>query len=170
MSSSSTAVRAPMRQSTLHFPLSHPRHSGGGRMSESTSSGEALDSITLHLSLQGFHDTLWVLVTEDENCAPGVVIRVEPEDLVSRAVYYDAEVPAVECAVLLGLRDHPLTNLLASTLAHTMRKYGEQRPLLLCLSVVRTARHLHGPEEKKAFLSVVREQVMELAKGGGEGG
>lgn len=135
-----------------------------------TTEAEAAAPIVVHVSFQGFLDALWVLVTEDGTCAPGVVMCCDgmPEHGLTGAVFkYNGETPAVECEALLGMRDHPLTNLVASTVAHVVRQFGEARALVMCLSVSRTATALKGTEDKRSFLTLVREAVMELAKGGG---
>lgn len=129
------------------------------------------EPVLLHISFQGFVDALWILVTEDSTCAPGVVMYHDgtPEELRAGTLFrFNGETPSVECDVLLGMRDHPLTNLVASTIAHSVRGFGEVRALVMCISVARTAKELQTTEEKKALLTLVKETVMELAKGGGE--
>lgn len=129
------------------------------------------EPILLHIHFQGFVDALWVLVTEDATCAPGVVLCNDgmPEELRAGTFFkFNGETPSVECDILLGLRDHPLTNLVASTIAHAIRKFGEARALIMCLSVVQAGKTLKSTEDKKAFLMLIREAVMDLAQGGGE--
>lgn len=165
-SSSSTAPAPPrnvqaaqevtpgLRQRTLTFsPVS----------SESATATTAHDELTIHLSIRCFTDYILLFVTEDQTCAPGVVLRYDAPVLGPSAFMYEGETPSLDFAVLLGLRDHPLTNMLASSIAHRIRRYGEPRPLLMGLSVVKTAKKLSSPTAKKEFLQFVASQLLELA-------
>lgn len=120
--------------------------------------------VQIHISLRCCLDCIWVLVTEDETCAPGVILRYDPTEAAGRAHFFEGELPSPECTVLLGMRDHPLTNVLASTLAYAIQKHGDNRSLLLCLSVLQTAKRMQYPEERKKFVSLVKDSVLSLSQ------
>ncbi|KPA79701.1 hypothetical protein ABB37_05471 [Leptomonas pyrrhocoris] len=126
-------------------------------------SDTAPDTLTLHLTVRCFTDYILVFVTEDETCAPGVVLRYDAPAPGPGAFMYEGETPSLDVTVLLGLRDHPLTNMLASSIAHRIRRYGEARPLLMGLSVVQSSKKLPNAAAKKEFLSFVASQLLELA-------
>ncbi|CCW70985.1 unnamed protein product [Phytomonas sp. Hart1] len=116
----------------------------------------------LHLAARGFLDAVWVFATEDETCRPGVILRHEAEELAgSGGVFVRAE-------VLLGVRDDPLTNLLASAIVRGVRGRGEPRTLILCLSVVKTGKALRTMAEKKRFLEEIKTEVQRLVTPVGE--
>ncbi|KAG8347943.1 hypothetical protein TRVL_01226 [Trypanosoma vivax] len=115
------------------------------------------DSSVLHVSQQCFSDYIWILVTEDDTCMPGVVLRFDPTEEGPCAVGGGVgTLPSFPCEHLLGVRDHPLTNVLAGALAHSISKEGERRPLLLCISITKTAERLKDAAERLGF---VREIV-----------
>ncbi|AAZ10231.1 uncharacterized protein TEOVI_000225000 [Trypanosoma equiperdum] len=121
---------------------------------------------TLHISQQCFSDYVWILVTEDDTCVPGVVLRFDPHDA-GPCVGCESlnNLPSLPCEYLLGVRDHALTNILSSAIAHAIQSVGEQRPLLLCVSAAKTAKRLQTTEERMSFVRMVREKVVALAKG-----
>lgn len=165
-SASAQAVPPALRQRTVVFrPVSAEQTAEGPA---DTTDGEA-PSLTLHLSLRCFADYILLFVTEDATCAPGVVLRYDTPAQGPAAFMYDGETPSLDVTVLLGMRDHPLTNMLASSIAHRVRRYGEARPLLMGLSVVQTAKQLRSGMSKKAFLHLVSSAVMELAGEGRDG-
>ncbi|CCW64343.1 unnamed protein product [Phytomonas sp. EM1] len=152
----STTAPCKMRQSSYVF--SHDEEEGGKK----------LEKLTMHLSARGFLDAVWIFATEDENCCPGVILRHDAGLLAgSGGFFLDGEIPSLGCEVLLGVRDDPLTNLLASKIVHSVRKYGEERPIILCLSVVKTGKRLRSMEEKKRFLEEVKVEVIRLVTGEG---
>lgn len=116
----------------------------------------------VHISVQKFTDTCWIFLTEDTNCSPGVVLTYTATELGPSAFMFEGEIPSVECVVLLGLRDHPLTNLAASTIAHTLRQAGESRMLMMAISVLKTANLLTNLASRKAFLDTVKMHVLEM--------
>lgn len=69
---------------------------------------------------------------------------------------------ATEGAILLGLRDHPLTLLVGSVVARAIRGCGESRVLFVVLNVVQTAMVLHTPSQKKAFLAFIQDTLHSL--------
>ncbi|RNF23298.1 uncharacterized protein Tco025E_02825 [Trypanosoma conorhini] len=120
----------------------------------------------VHVSLQCFSDCVWVLVTEDDSCVPGVVLRHDPREVGLSANWENPNaLPATPCECLLGMRDHPLTNVVAGVVAHGIRAEGEQRPLLLCISLTKTAKRLGNAAERTAFVRKVRDDAMALATG-----
>nr|CCC89681.1 conserved hypothetical protein [Trypanosoma congolense IL3000] len=124
---------------------------------------------TIHISQQFFSDYIWILVTEDDTCIPGVVLRFDPREVGPCASYGDVNsLPSLPCECLLGIRDHPLTNAIASSVSHALQREGEQRPLLLCISVTKTAKRLKQSEERIAFVREVKNKVMMLARGEGD--
>ncbi|KPI90007.1 hypothetical protein ABL78_0867 [Leptomonas seymouri] len=156
VASSSTAAAAQevspaLRQRTMDF---HPTN---------TDSPVEQENMTLHLSVRCFVDYVLLFVTEDETCAPGVVLRYDTPVVGPGAFMYDGETPSLDFTVLLGLRDHPLTNMLASSIAHRIRRYGELRPLLMGLSVVQSAKKLTNASTRKEFLNFVTSQLLDLA-------
>ncbi|ORC89624.1 uncharacterized protein TM35_000111580 [Trypanosoma theileri] len=124
----------------------------------------------LHLSQQCFADCVWILLTEDDSCTPGVVLRSDPHESgpVSGGNSRwagEASMPATPCECLLGLRDHPLTNVLASAVAGAIQQQGERRPVLMCISVGKTARRLQTAADRMAFVRAVKDEVLMLATG-----
>lgn len=152
-------VSPALRQRTISF---HPT----GSASTTEQEQQQQQELTLHLSIRCFVDYILLFVTEDATCAPGVVLRYDAPLLGPGAFMYEGETPSLDVTVLLGLRDHPLTNMLASSIAHHIRRYGESRPLLMGLSVVQTAKKLLNAAAKKEFLAFIASQLLELA---GEG-
>lgn len=183
-----------VKQHVLHIPLN--RSSSGKEGDAPTGDeGHAAD-VTLHILLQNFADAVWISVTEDENCAPGTIIRYDADDIGSApggeenynpiysarpppladptagstaatlqegVYFYDRETPSLECAVLLGLRDHPLTLLLGSAVTHALRRRGKERKtVILAVNVVQTAKRLRNQAEKKHLLHEVESTVLAL--------
>ncbi|KAG5477065.1 hypothetical protein LSCM1_05405 [Leishmania martiniquensis] len=161
-------LQPAMRQRTITFsfpdPISLP--SSGAAVAEEVADDGADGSIraVLHVSIRCFVDYLLIFVTEEQTCAPGVLIRYDAPAVGPGAFMYNGDTPSLEFAVLLGLRDHPLTNLLASTIAHRMRRYGEARSLLMGLSVVQTAKKLSSIRARRLFLDYVASNLLELAR------
>ncbi|KEG07714.1 hypothetical protein DQ04_09011030 [Trypanosoma grayi] len=128
--------------------------------------GDGDGSSLLHVSQQCFADYIWVLVTEDDTCAPGVVLRYDPQEAGPSSSWESADaLPSTPCECLLGLRDHPLTNVLAGAIAYTIQREGERRPLLLCISVTKTSKRLQSAADRMAFVREVRDKLMSLATG-----
>ncbi|KAF8282492.1 hypothetical protein TcG_03652 [Trypanosoma cruzi] len=129
--------------------------------------GEPSSSLScVHVSQQCFSDCVWVLVTEDDTCAPGVVLRHDPHEMWLESHWENPNaLPSTPCECLLGMRDHPLTNVVAGVIAHAIHSDGEQRPLLLCISLTKTAKRLENSTERMAFVRRVRDEVMLLATG-----
>lgn len=153
-----TAVPPSMRQSMLLMRLEAEEGEGGGV------------TLCVRLSVQFFLDYMWVLVTEldregSAEASPGVVLRFDPGRGTHTRFLFNGETPTLECTVLMGMRDHPLTNLVASTLGHAVKKFGEERSMLMCVSVARTAKALRTVEQRRRFLNGVRAHVMALAAG-----
>ncbi|RNF12674.1 hypothetical protein TraAM80_00219 [Trypanosoma rangeli] len=128
--------------------------------------GEGATASCVHVSQQCFSDHVWVLITEDDTCVPGVVLRHDSHEMGLSASWENPNaLPSTPCECLLGMRDHPLTNIVAGVIAHAIRAEGEQRPLLLCISLTKTAKRLENAVERKAFLRKVRDDVLALATG-----
>ncbi|KAH9599563.1 hypothetical protein LSM04_006337 [Trypanosoma melophagium] len=125
----------------------------------------------IHLSQQCFSDCVWILITEDDTCTPGVVLRSDPLESgplntnSNNNWAGDKTMPATPCECLLGMRDHPLTNVLASATAGIIQQQGERRPILMCISVTKTAKRLESAADRMAFVRTVKDEVMKLATG-----
>ncbi|KAG5477596.1 hypothetical protein CUR178_05301 [Leishmania enriettii] len=162
------ALQPAMRQRTIIFcfPDSGSVSSTSAAEAAEVEDDDAVGSIrvVLHLSIRYFVDYMLLFVTEAQTCAPGVIIRCDAPAVGPGAFMYDGETPSLDFAVLLGLRDHPLTNLLASTIARRICRYGESRSLLMGLSVVQTAKKLSSSHAKKLFLDYVASNLLELAR------
>ncbi|KAG5477329.1 hypothetical protein LSCM4_04547 [Leishmania orientalis] len=161
-------LQPAMRQRTIIFCFPD---SGSVSSTSAVEAAEVADDdadgsirVVLHVSVRCFVDYMLLFVTEAQTCAPGVIIRYDAPAVGPGAFMYDGETPSLDFAVLLGLRDHPLTNLLASTIAHRIRLYGESRSLLMGLSVVQTAKKLSSGHAKKLFLDYVSSNLLELAR------
>lgn len=124
----------------------------------------ATPPILLHLSIRCFADHIFLSITEDTPCAPGTLLHYTAPPTGPVAFLYDGETPSVHCTTLLGMRDHPLTNLLASAVAVTIQRCGETRPLLMCLNVREAAKQLRSSDERRRFLDAVKANVLELAR------
>ncbi|GET89295.1 hypothetical protein, conserved [Leishmania tarentolae] len=159
-------LQPALRQRTITFRFPGPSSvssTGTGVVAEGSDNGmDGGIRAVLHLSARCFVDYVLVFVTEEQTCAPGVLLRYDAPALGPGAFMYDEETPSLDVSVLLGLRDHPLTNLLASAIAHRIRRYGEARPLLMGLSVVQTAKTLSSSHIKKLFLDYAVSNLLEL--------
>lgn len=190
-------LRIPLNTSMATNPSADSVSRSGPSSSSEASSRE--EAVTLHVLLQHFADVVWISVTEDENCAPGTIIRYDATDDTGSAPggeensnpiyparppppnqgddasaagggalqegvhFYDRETPSVECSVLLGLRDHPLTLLLGSAVTHALRRRGKERKtVILAVNVVQTAKRLRNQTEKKHVLREVELAVLAL--------
>ncbi|CAJ1026566.1 hypothetical protein, conserved [Leishmania lindenbergi] len=162
---STVELQPAIRQRTIAFCFPNPRSASSTGTAVEVENDDADGGIraVLHLSIRGFVDYLLLFVTEAQTCAPGVLLRYDAPAVGPSAFMYDDETPSLDFTVLLGLRDHPLTNLLASTIAHRIRRYGETRPLLMGLSVVETAKELSSGRAKKLFLDYAASNLLELA-------
>ncbi|AYU79534.1 conserved hypothetical protein [Leishmania infantum JPCM5] len=160
-------LQPALRQRTITFCFPGPSSvssTGAAAAAEVADDGnDESIRVVLHLSVRCFVDYVLLFVTEEQTCAPGVLLRYDAPAIGPGAFMYDDETPSLDFAVLLGLRDHPLTNLLASAIAHRIRRYGETRPLLMGLSVVQTAKKLNSSHAKKLFLDGAASNLLELA-------
>ncbi|CBZ27763.1 conserved hypothetical protein [Leishmania mexicana MHOM/GT/2001/U1103] len=161
-------LQPALRQRTITFCFHGPSSvsSTGAAAAAAEVTNDGIDEgirVVLHLSVRCFVDYVLLFVTEEQTCAPGVLLRYDAPAIGPAAFMYDDETPSLDFAVLLGLRDHPLTNLLASAIAHRIRRYGETRPLLMGLSVVQTAKKLNSSHAKKLFLDYAASNLLELA-------
>ncbi|KAG5502923.1 hypothetical protein JKF63_04696 [Porcisia hertigi] len=154
-----------LRQRSITFCFPDPSSLPSAEAAVSAEVADGSTCLVLHLSIRCFVDYLLLFVTEEETCAPGVLLRYDAPALGPAAFMYEEETPSLEFTVLLGLRDHPLTNLLASTIAHRIRRHGENRSLLMGLSVVQTAKKLRSGRAKKAFLDYTASNILEIAGG-----
>jgi hypothetical protein len=130
-----------------------------------------VEGLELHLTVQMFSDLVWLCVTEDEpSVKPGAVLMGEcsrsslgaPLSAASSSL---SSSPFVECDVLLGVRDDPLTLILGRSLTAMVTSLGETPHVLLALSVVRAGRALQTSEAKTRFLQQVVQNAKELLFG-----
>eukprot|EP00796_Vickermania_ingenoplastis_P009271 gene9271-6519_t len=175
LSSSGSSFPATVAQKTLHFPI--PPRAGEKDSTE----------VVVHLLLQKYVDVVWLSATEEQHGAPGTILRYEaiqeeeaerrqrlpqhrvecpsylgPGEDDDGIIHYDREMQSVEPAVLLGLRDHPLTLVSGGAVARRLRRRGEARTLLMAVNLVQTAKTLHSPALRKAFVQALDEAALEL--------
>lgn len=169
-----TEVASTMLTSTICFdtqPYTKASASGVHAKDEDESSTPAETgaarplTLTTHLIVQRFVDYVWVILTEDENCVPGVILRYDVPPISTSVFMYNKELPTVECEVLLGVRDHALTNVLARALAHMLGEcgvIGENRSLLMCINVMRTAARLTDSPMRIDYVNSVKKETLRL--------
>jgi hypothetical protein len=73
-----------------------------------------------------------------------------------------------DAEVLLGLRDDPLTNIVAQRIGGAFALAGETRPLLLTLGFPNQEKAPIPLKQRATFISTITNEVMNLARGQGE--
>ena len=97
-----------------------------------------------------FRDAIWVAVLEEGAGTHGIITH----SIVDEAAVYlkGSGSPVFEAEVLIGCRDDPLANTVVAAIHSELRKRGEQRPLICCVSLQRARARLTGAENKREFV------------------
>ena len=127
-------------------------------------STESIEGVTIHLLAQVFADYVWICVTEEDAAVkPGVVLLGEsPRTALGSTLATPSNEQLVDCDVLLGVRDDPLTLILSRSLTAMVGSLGESRQVLLAVSVAKTGKVLQTVQAKAGFLREVVAHARKL--------